>query len=157
MRLLIIYLPGFHAVNVTDAHGCIRTDGITVTQPLTELVLVTSSASVSCFGSQDGIATATVTGGVPPYTYSWSNGETTPNYLFIFSGNYSVIVTDANFCSIISNILVNQPLPLTIPINSTDVSCYNGSNAIATANPNEEQVLILIYGRMEKQHKQQQD
>ena len=91
---------------------------------------------MSCFGFQDGVATIIATGGIAPYTYSWSNGETTSTISALFSGNYSVTVTDSNSCVVTRNILVNQPLPLIIPINATAVSCYNGSNAIATANPN---------------------
>ena len=38
----------------------------------------------------------TVSGGKAPFTYLWSNGETTPSVSGLSSGNYSVTVTDAN-------------------------------------------------------------
>ncbi len=46
------------------------------------------------------VLTSTVTGGVPPYTYMWSDGATTPNTTVIppYSGNYFLMVTDSEGC-----------------------------------------------------------
>ena len=63
----------------------------------------------------DGTAEAMVSGGTAPYTYSWSNGETNSSLDNLCIGNYSVTVTDANGCMVISD---------------TDVNCDpNGVNA----------------------------
>lgn len=46
-----------------------------------------------------GMATAAVAGGVPPYTYQWSNGSTTVNAGSGVSPNwFSLTVTDSNGC-----------------------------------------------------------
>jgi hypothetical protein len=52
--------------------------------------------------SCDGSANASVYGGVAPYTYAWSNGETTSSVNGLCVGNYSVTVTDANGCTKVS-------------------------------------------------------
>jgi hypothetical protein len=42
----------------------------------------------------------TVTNGLAPYAYSWSNGETTEDLSAVGSGIYTVTVTDANGCEV---------------------------------------------------------
>jgi len=49
---------------------------------------------VSCNGSNDGSLTVTPTGGIGPYTYLWSNGQTTSTVSNLAPGNYDVTVTD---------------------------------------------------------------
>ena len=51
--------------------------------------------SVPTPSNSDGSINLSVTGGTPPYTYSWSNGAITQNISSLTSGNYTVQVTDA--------------------------------------------------------------
>jgi uncharacterized repeat protein (TIGR01451 family) len=50
--------------------------------------------NASC-AEDDGVAIATAVGGVPPYTYDWSDGQTGGMAMGLHSGTYSVTVTDA--------------------------------------------------------------
>ena len=43
----------------------------------------------------NGTASVSVSGGVPPYTYLWSNGQETPGLTGLCNGIYNVTVTDA--------------------------------------------------------------
>ncbi len=52
--------------------------------------------SLSC----DGIITATVAGGTAPYTYQWSNGQTTQTMNSLCPGGYCCYVTDVNGCTL---------------------------------------------------------
>ncbi|MBJ05043.1 MAG: hypothetical protein CMP65_03990, partial [Flavobacteriales bacterium] len=52
--------------------------------------------SQACPGENNGEINLVTTLGLPPYTYLWSNGETTEDLNNLAPGNYSVIVTDAN-------------------------------------------------------------
>jgi gliding motility-associated-like protein len=57
-------------------------------------------------GSGDGSINITVSGGVAPYTYQWSSGQSTQDISSIDAGSYSVVVTDANNCTITRNFVV---------------------------------------------------
>jgi hypothetical protein len=67
-----------------------------ITLPFNAPPPITASASgtnVSCNGGNNGTATVTATGGTPPYTYHWSNGQTTQTATSLTAGTYTVTVT----------------------------------------------------------------
>lgn len=69
--------------------------------------------------------------GTPPYTYLWSNGETTSSITGLTAGAYDVIVTDRTNCSVSQTTLVSQVPPLGIAsILTTDPSCYSSNGEI---------------------------
>lgn len=96
--------------------------------------------NVSCFGKKDGAINATVTGGLPPYKYLWTRGDTVQNILFAASGYYKLTVTDANSFQSAADITLIEPEALKViadPFkypNGSNISCYecyNGSIDIA--------------------------
>ncbi len=54
--------------------------------------------NVICFGQTTGEASALVSQGLTPYTYAWSDGQTTSVAVNLTAGNYSLVVTDINGC-----------------------------------------------------------
>ena len=64
---------------------------VTYVLPMSLSVNVTHSN----FGANDGAIDLTVTDGLPPYTYSWSNAATTEDVSSLAPGAYTVKVTDA--------------------------------------------------------------
>lgn len=62
-----------------------------------------------CFGNSNGSVTTTVTGGVKPYSYLWSNGATTSSLTDLAAGEYSLTVTDAVSLSISDSWVISQP------------------------------------------------
>lgn len=122
---------GNYQVTVTDNNACTTTSSITLTEP-SEIIVTTSSTNSSC-GSSNGSASVTnVTGGTTPYTYLWQNGNTTSSISNLASGSYNVTVTDANSCTKVASINVNDANAATVSItSSTDVSCNGGSNGSA--------------------------
>jgi hypothetical protein len=95
---------------------------------------ITSINNVSCYGGSNGSATVTVSGGIPPYTYLWSDGETTSTVSGLHAGRYSVSVYDSNNSSMTLGVGIDQPTVLTVSITSqTNVSCHGGSNGSAIA------------------------
>jgi gliding motility-associated-like protein len=126
---------GNYTCTITDANGCTTQIVASVPEPPTYLLLTTDSEDVSCNGGNDGSVSVSAGGGSPGYTYLWSNLSSDTLITALISGNYTISVTDANNCTVIQNIYINEPLTLTIPIVATDVSCNGGSDAIATAFP----------------------
>jgi len=96
--------------------------------------------AVTCLnGSQvgeegPGEITANVTGGTPPYTYAWSNGENTQTIGGLQAGEYSVVVTDANGCTIGDNYTIVVPDPIVISSETVNVSCFGLNNGSALIN-----------------------
>ncbi|RMG77923.1 MAG: hypothetical protein D6714_19060 [Bacteroidetes bacterium] len=94
---------GNYAYTVTDSQGCLATNQVTVEEPTDHLAVTFNITKASCGQSEDGVIEAIVTGGTPPYSYEWSNGETTPTIQNLNPGAYSVVVTDNNGCVLNSN------------------------------------------------------
>lgn len=128
-----------------DSKGCLS-ETYTIELPdILDLNLAVSSdyngEDISCFGASDGGITSTMTGGTSPYTYNWSNGETTETIDGLSAGNYTLNLTDDNGCVISQSITLNNPLVLNASIsvvsdyNGEDVSCYGSSDGIAEVIP----------------------
>lgn len=98
---------GTYTVTVTDASGCSRTLSYNVTQPAP--LAATAVVSNSQCGDEGNFAVdLSVTGGKIPYTYAWSNGATTQDLASINSGTYSVMITDANGCTSVKEVVVSS-------------------------------------------------
>lgn len=100
--------------------------------PLT--LLVQETEMISCADSTDAEASANVFGGMMPYTYTWSNGETTPVISDLGPGTYTVTVTDGD-TTIIKSINITAPPLLTLTVDSTELSNCSSTNGEANAIP----------------------
>lgn len=96
-----------------------------------------SNTSISCYGNTDGTATATVTGGFPPYTYFWSTvpAQTTATATNLGIGTYTVTLKNANGCITQATTTITQPAPLAVNSSVTPVPCYNGNNGTISITP----------------------
>jgi hypothetical protein len=131
---------GTYNGTVTDANGCTLSSptGFTITQPATALGLsgFPTVGDISCNGSCDGSVTGLVpTGGVTPYTYSWSNGATTPDVTGLCAGNYNGTITDANGCTLSSptGFAVTEPDTISIQAIITDATTVGSADGAINA------------------------
>ena len=99
-------------------------------QDVTPLTVSINGATIACPGDPINLIT-TVSGGVTPYQYVWSTGETTSsiNFTPVASQTISVQVTDACASSpVSSSILVNvpqyQPISLAVSNDLTEICPY---------------------------------
>ena len=114
---------GNYSVTITDANGC--TDDISVL--LTNLngpTLSFTSVDVACSGFSTGSINLTVNGGVAPFTYAWSNGETTQDISVLPAGLYTVVVTDNNGCIATAGIIIANGIVINLPFTQIDVNCF---------------------------------
>ncbi|MBL0102641.1 MAG: SprB repeat-containing protein [Bacteroidetes bacterium] len=122
---------GQHTATVTDVNGCVTGVNVTIIQP-DRLLQTVSSLPVNCFGGNDGSATVSLTGGVTPYSCTWSNGDHLMTANNLSAGSYTAILTDANGCTLSSYVVVNQPAALTKSTTVVPVTCFGGSDGFAT-------------------------
>ena len=95
---------------------------------LTCNLAVSLSVGNTIGGANNGSINTTVSNGTFPFTYSWSNGQTSSNLSNLTTGAYSVIVTDANGCAdTAAATLINLAGP-TVLSNSNVVSSYQVVN-----------------------------
>ncbi len=124
---------GTYTVTVTDLNGCTKTAVVTI-QQLGSPSVAMSSTAVSCFGGNDGTATATVTGGTAPYTYTWfGNPQTTSTITGLTAGTYTVTVSDANNCTATAIVIVAQPSAVVVTTTVVPATC-GATNGSATAS-----------------------
>jgi len=126
-------MEGTHCLTITDANGCQVADCINVISPAS-IDVVTSSMPVSTNGGSDGSASISVSGGVGPYSYLWSNGGTSSSISNLSYGMYTVTVTDANGCERTTSVVVNEPRcnGFFVSTSSSAVQCFNGTNGSAS-------------------------
>jgi gliding motility-associated-like protein len=117
-----------YTVTVTDSKGCTAVGGATVGEPLPLFAQVASFQNVLCHGDSSGFVDISVAGGVPPYSFNWSNGTTLEDILNVPIGTYTVTVTDKNGCTTVVTQFIDQPLPLTTSVVFNNVLCHGGTN-----------------------------
>jgi gliding motility-associated-like protein len=119
---------GWYTVTVKDQHNCTVSGGDSVKAPsLLQMNQVLSDyhgANVSCYNATDGSAGLQIIGGVAPYRYLWSNGDTASVLRNIGKGTYSVTVWDKNNCKGLLTVSLTQPDLLELSFNKTDSRCY---------------------------------
>jgi uncharacterized repeat protein (TIGR01451 family) len=128
---IIGLVMGDYNVTVSDAVGCTGSviarvpQSITITAPVvtTPATCVASDGSLISFGS----------GGVPPYSYIWSNGATTQSQTGLSAGYYGVSVTDANGCIGSDGGYVGTSTPITVTYSTTPTLCTSPTGT-ATVN-----------------------
>jgi len=123
---------GNYSVAITDSNGCVETQMFVVSQPDSMDVII-SSNDISCFGANDGTASAIVNGGFSPYQFNWSNGGTQNQTSLLQVGNHSVIVSDSNNCSKSASFTISEPSILLVNVSPSDISCFGANDGVLSA------------------------
>ena len=130
---------GRYEINVRDNFGNDVVFFQEVTEPA-ELMATATAADIdgfnlSCFGGADGRVAAESSGGLPPYSFAWSNQQTGPLASALPAGTYTVSITDGNGCVRTATADIVPPPALQPGFLFTDPNCdglETGSAEVAT-------------------------
>ena len=118
-------------VIVTDAIGCQTPVPFCIDYLYSSFDIVLDTLQqVQCFGDCNGEVTLNASGAVPPYTFSWSNGQSYlgPGIDTAFNlcqGGHSVIIQDAYGCDTVVSFTIAEPPILYAQANAIQpVQCY---------------------------------
>ena len=121
---------GIYGLTVTDSSACTVSVGpITVSEPTVLSIDSVQVQHVACNGNANGSIDVSLSGGTSPYSYLWSNGATTEDLAGLSGGVYTLTLTDANGCVLVSPAYtLTEPTALVLTIDSVqNISC-NGEN-----------------------------
>jgi gliding motility-associated-like protein len=123
---------GNYTVTITDAKNCTTTAAANIVTPAA-MTTTFNNIAASCFNTNDGTISMTVTNGVAPYSYAWSGGlAAVQNPQNASGGNYTVTITDANNCVFVANTIVNAPPAIVLNVVENQPAC--GLNGAITVN-----------------------
>ncbi len=131
---ITVFNSAVYSVIVTDDAGCSSTAFYTVVK--SNPVVKIEGKNQICVGDTDTLKAA-VTGGVPPLSFKWSNGQTEQQIMVMSAGTYKVTVNDGAGCSANSSITVQvNPLPVVaiVPAGPASFCMGNSLNLTATLN-----------------------
>ncbi|WP_165851314.1 T9SS type A sorting domain-containing protein [Brumimicrobium aurantiacum] len=122
---------GWYSATVVLNSGCIAEDSIFLSEP-PELNTIMDGTDLKCFEDSSGVVRTTPSGGLPNYSYLWSNGETTDSITNATAGWNSIIITDSLGCTISDSFQLTQPNPLISPLTGTDINCFGDSSGMVS-------------------------
>ncbi|MDL2262115.1 PKD domain-containing protein [Bacteroidales bacterium OttesenSCG-928-I21] len=121
---------GNYSVTVSDRNNCRTSQNFTITEPPELQITYTNSTNLSCYNSADGTISVQAAGGIGEISYIWSDiGLGMGQRTGLSAGEYSVIVRDANGCSVTEQFTLTQPEELIISI-SPDIAICEGILAV---------------------------
>jgi len=100
----VLLSAGGHLCIVIDGFGDSTFYYYTITQPSQISVTIINSTPDS--STCNGTATVSASGGVPPYTYQWSDGQTDTTVTGLCANTYNISVTDSNGCSVVKGVII---------------------------------------------------
>lgn len=145
---------GNYTLVVTDSLGCTDSSAFVIAQPPVlniDSVIVTN---VLCNGNCNGTVFIYAVGGVAPLTYSLNGGmpQVNPAVGALCAGTYTVVVSDANGCSVTSYAYLTQPTILTLPAatytNPTCLGITDGTITVAAAGGTPNYLYALYPGNV---------
>lgn len=127
-------IAGTYTLTITDSKGCSYTESISIKQPAAPIKITYTKTDVSCFGGKDGSIDISVTGGVLPYSFKWSNNETSEDLKNLAPNiSYLLTVVDANGCSQTQIVNITEPEKLKSTLIVANTVCKSSIDGSITA------------------------
>jgi hypothetical protein len=128
---------GSYSVIVTDnGSGCVQTLSTIVQNNAGITASIVSSSPANCQNGEDGMATASGSGGTAPYFYLWSPGNaTTASVSNLSPGTYTVMVSDYNNCPDFATVTIGYLNPAPVVNLGPDTTLCIGTSYTMDAGP----------------------
>lgn len=126
---------GAYTIHLKDANGCIKDTIIYIQAPPQVNIINLVVMNASCNGAPTGSITYGASGGVAPYQYAINAGPYVGagNFTNLAAGNYTIVVKDANNCTLSSVVNINNNGNFYVTnINITQPACYGMNNGAVT-------------------------
>jgi hypothetical protein len=98
--------PGTYFVTVIDHNNCTLAEDFEIADPIPLTLQLAAGVATTYY---NGVIDLTVSGGVPPYTYLWSNGAQSEDLYGLTPGVYSVTIADSKGCEASGSAEVEGP------------------------------------------------
>jgi gliding motility-associated-like protein len=128
---------GVYTLTVKDANSCLFTKTVSVV-PVSNIQTNINTKPETC-SAVDAAATINVTGATLPLTYSVSSfpSQSSNTFSNLATGLYTVLIVDANTCSVVNTFSIGNTSPVQLSIISqTDILCYNNCDGALTVSVN---------------------
>ena len=124
---------GTYVVTVTGdgGAGCRSAQTVVIGEP-TRISIDFETIANDCAEDSEGAVGTLVSGGVPGYTFAWSNGADTEKIDNVPGGTYSLTVTDATGCEMIDAADVFAPPALTGSVVPEAAACFGRNDGTLT-------------------------
>ncbi len=123
---------GSYSVSITDNKGCVLVFPVTITQPTAPLSVTLQTTNPTCFGQNNGIIQAQVTGGTPLYNYLWDPPNLNVSSIInLSSGTYQLTITDNKGCTTTASATLTSPAAIDVQSSTTPSNCGTNTGTIS--------------------------
>ncbi|CAM4070999.1 PKD domain-containing protein [Flavobacterium weaverense] len=115
---------GTYTATIIDGTPCEIVRTFIIIEPQKLVLDANLTNALDCNDANSGAINLLVSGGTPPFTYSWSNGSITEDLNTIPAGNYLVTVKDARNCTASASYVILRPAPIVVKVETvTNFDC----------------------------------
>lgn len=139
---------GNHSVQIKDENDCVLTLNFSVSEPPLLKIDSISTRKASCPQLADGELEAFVSGGTAPYSYTWTDNSSVQALATGFGkGEYQLVVTDANGCTVSSSQIVEEAVPKIVLPNAFSPNGDNSNDTFRPASSCPVEYQLTVYSR----------
>ncbi|WBL42569.1 gliding motility-associated C-terminal domain-containing protein [Algoriphagus halophytocola] len=127
--------PGIHSVTVADKFNCDVTVSFEVKAASEGIAVSEVIQDPTCQNQNSGAISLKVSGGQAPYSYTWSNGASTPELTGVPAGQYEVLVQDKTGCSFQASYVLEPAAAMRLESSVVNESCAGAGNGQIELKP----------------------
>ncbi len=120
---------GSYMVIIADDQACEDTLDINLENP-EQLAGEAITINPVCEGVDNGSIELSVTGGIPPYSFTWSNGNTSNVLSNLGPGTYTIEIKDSAACTDSLNVDLSYQDSITLNAETTEATCGEANGSI---------------------------